>query len=81
MNSLTRQYIFGSIFVAVGVYQAWKGDFIETSLYIVAGIAFIMNALTLEPKLTKFKKPLVVITWIFIAASVVLFIYVLQFKF
>jgi hypothetical protein len=81
MNSLTRQYIFGSIFVAVGAYQAWKGDFIETSLYIVAGIAFIMNALTLEPKLIKFKKALVAITWVFIAASVILFLYVLQFKF
>jgi len=81
MSSLTRQYIFGFIFVAVGAYQAWKGDFIETSLYIVAGVAFIMNALTLEPKLIKFKKTLVAITWGFIAASVVLFLYVLQFKF
>ena len=81
MNSITRQYLFGAIFVAVGAYQAWKGDFIETSLYIVAGAAFIMNALTLEPKFVSYKKPLVITAWVLIGASVILFLYVLRYKF
>ena len=81
MKSLTQQYIFALLFIGFGVYQAIKSDFLEFSLYIVAGSAFLMNALTLEPKLIAYKKILVVITWALIISAAILFLYLLRFKF
>ena len=81
MGSSTRQYLFGLIFFGVGVYQLVIKDYIEFYLYAVAGLAFIFNALAMEPKLFSYKKPLVIITWILIAATGVLFLWLLQFKY
>lgn len=81
MNAQTRQYLFGLIFIAVGIYQASIGDVLEFSLYGLAGAAFIINALTLEPRLLAYKKPLVIISWILIGATGILFLYLLQFKY
>jgi hypothetical protein len=81
MKSSTRQYIFASIFVGVGIYQAIKGDQVEFWFYIMAGASFIMNALSVEPGLIAYRKVLVVASWILIAATAVFFVYLLQFKF
>jgi len=81
MNTQTRQYFFALIFIGIGIYQAIKGQYLELALYGTAGLAFVMNSLTLEPRLIAYKKPLVIITWVFIAAAVLVFIYVLQFKY
>lgn len=81
MNAQTRQYLFGLIFAGVGIYQLILGDWLEFSLYAIAGCAFIFNALTLEPKLTRYKKTLVMISWILIGATGILFLYLLQFKY
>ena len=81
MNSLTRQYIFGLIFVAVGVYQFVIKDYLEFALYALAGAAFILNASTMEPRFVAYKKPLAIVTWIFISATGILFLYLLQFKY
>ena len=80
MNSTQRQYLFGLIFFCAGLYQAYIHDYIEFSLFVVAGLAFVVNALTFEPKLIKYKKPLVVISWILIITTGILFLYLLQFK-
>jgi hypothetical protein len=81
MNAKTRQYLFGVIFIAVAIYQATVRDYLEFTLYAVAGMAFVVNALTLEPKLITYKKTLVILTWILIAGAAVIFLYLLQFKF
>jgi hypothetical protein len=81
MNAQVRQYLFGLIFIGVGIYQVVMRDYLEFSLYAVAGTAFIFNALTLEPKMIPYKKPLVIVTWILIGASGILFLYLLQFKY
>jgi len=81
MSSLTRQYLFGLLFIGVAIFQAVNHDYLEFFLYVVAGSAFIVNALTLEKKLIAYRKALVIITWILIVISVSLFLYVLQFKF
>jgi hypothetical protein len=81
MSALTRQYLFGLIFLGVGIYQATIKDYIEMILYSVAGLAFIVNALTMEPKLLSYKRPLVVISWSLIIATGLLFLYLLQFKY
>jgi hypothetical protein len=81
MNSYRRQYLFGGLFLAFGIYQAVVGDWLEFALYGVAGLAFIINAATFEPKLFEYKKPLVITTWLFIGATGLLFLYLLQFKY
>lgn len=81
MNAQTRQYLFGAIFIGVGIYQFSIGDLLEFSLYAFAGAAFIINALTMEPKMLTYKKPLVIVSWILIGATGILFLYLLQFKY
>lgn len=81
MGSFKNQYLFALLFIGVGIFQGIKNDFLEFAMYTVAGMAFLINALTLEPKLIKYKKTLVVITWVLIIAACLLFLYVLQFKF
>ena len=80
MNARTRQYVFGALFLAFGIYQLIISDLLEFLLYGAAGAAFIVNALTLEPRLTKYKKPLVIASWTLIGAVGILFLYLLQFK-
>ena len=81
MNAFQRQLAFGLIFVGVGIYQLVRKDYWEFSLYAVAGLAFVFNALTLNPKLSAIKKPLIVVTWVLIVTAALLFLYLLQFKF
>jgi hypothetical protein len=81
MKSQSRQYLFGALFVAFGIYQAIVKDYLEFSLYTIAGLAFVFNALTFEPKLWSYKKPLVIFTWILIISTGILFLYLLQFKY
>ena len=81
MNAKTRQYLFGLIFIGVAIYQLSINDLLEFALYTLAGASFIVNALTLESRLTKYKKPLVIVSWILIGATGILFLYLLQFKY
>jgi hypothetical protein len=81
MNARQRQYLFGAIFLAFGIYQIVKKDMLEASLYMVAGAAFIFNTITTEPAVAQYKQVLVIITWALIIASGILFLYLLQFKF
>jgi len=80
MNSIQRQYLFGLIFLGVGVYQLTIKDYLEFSLFFVAGLSFIVNALTLEPKLIAHKKNLITLSWILIITTGLLFFYLIQFK-
>jgi hypothetical protein len=81
MNSQIRQYLFGAIFFAVGMYQLYVKDYLEFSLYAAGGSAFIVNALTFEPKLSGYKKSLVRVSWILIGTTGILLLYMLQFKY
>jgi hypothetical protein len=79
MNATQRQYLFGIIFFGVGIYYITHRSWFESSLYIVAGLAFVFNALVLEPRLAKHKKPLTVISWILIISTGLLLLYMIQF--
>ena len=81
MDSRTRQYLFGLIFFAFGVYEFMKNDPLEAAVYLSAGLAFICNNLVSEPRLFQYKKILVTLTWVIIFAAGIIFLYVLQFKF
>ena len=80
MNAVHRQYLFGLIFIGVGIYQLTVADYLEFSLYVVAGLSFIINALTLEPKLVAHKKNLVILSWVLIITTGLLLLYLIQFK-
>lgn len=81
MNAQQRQYGFGLIFLAFGIYQVYQDQMLEFTLYSLAGLSFIFNQLTSEPKLIAYKKQLVITTWVFIIATGLTFFYLLQFKF
>jgi hypothetical protein len=81
MNSNTRQYLLALIFIGVAIYQCVIKDYLEFALYLVAGLSFGLNALTLEDRFVAYKKPLVIATWIFIASTGILFLYLIQFKY
>lgn len=79
MNATQRQYLFGLIFFAVGIYYITRQTFIEAPLYLVGGLAFVANGLTLEPRLVKYKKTLSVISWVLIISTGLLLLYLVQF--
>ena len=81
MNSQTRQYLFALIFIGIGIYQLVIKDYLEFCLYSVGGLAFVFNALAMEPRLSSYKKILAIVTWALIAVTGVLFLYLLQFKY
>jgi hypothetical protein len=81
MNLNTRQYLFGVIFFAVGIYYLIQNNWTDAPLFLMAGLAFITNTLASEPRLSAYKKILVIVAWILIIATFVLFLYWLQFKF
>lgn len=81
MNAQVRQYLFGLVFIGVGIYQFIIRDYLEFALYGVAGLAFIFNALTFETKLAAYKKQLVIVSWLLIGTTGILFLYLLQFKY
>jgi len=81
MNATIRQYLFAVIFIAVGGYYLYRHDYLEASLYILAGLSFACNTLASDPKLLAYKKILIVTTWVLIITTALLFLYVLQFKF
>jgi hypothetical protein len=76
-----QQYLFGLLFVGVGLYQFFQNDYLEGTLYMLAALAFVVNALTREPRLLTWKKPLVIFTWVLISVTLILFVYLIQFKF
>lgn len=81
MNAQQRQYIFGAIFLAFGIYQVYQNRMLEFTLYSLAGLSFIFNQLASEPKLVNHKKTIVITTWILIVATGLTFFYLLQFNY
>ena len=80
MSARLRQYGFVIIFIVVGIYQIIQHDYLESSLYFLASLAFTLNNLSTEPSLSSYKKPLVIATWISIAITGIVFLWVLQFN-
>jgi hypothetical protein len=81
MNAQQRQYLFGLVFLVFGLYKGYQKQYLELTLYGLAGLSFIFNQLASEPKLAAHKKALVIITWTLIIATGLTFFYLLQFKY
>jgi hypothetical protein len=80
MSATKRHYLFGLIFIGIGIYQLTIRDYLEFSLYATAGLSFVVNALTLEPKFAPHKKILVPLSWVLIISTGLLLLYLVQFK-
>ena len=80
MGTSKWQYLLGIIFIGFGIYQTTLKDYLEVLLYVVAGLSFIVNTLTMEPKLLAHKKNLVLASWVLIITTGLLFLYLIQFK-
>ncbi len=78
MDTIKRQYLFAAIFLGMGIYQIIQKDVVEASLYLMAGVSFVLNSVSSLPSLARYKKPLVIVTWVFIFATAVMFLYALQ---
>jgi hypothetical protein len=81
MSSRIRQYLFGSIFFAIGIYYCVQKNFLEATLYIMAGLSFVSNTLVNEPFLAAYKKVMVIVTWSLIIVTGIFFLWVLQSKY
>ena len=81
MNSNTRQYLYGIIFTGVGIYYLMQQHWLDATLFSIAGLAFIANTLASESRLLVYKRKLVIIAWVLIIATGLVFLYWLQFKF
>ena len=81
MNSRVRQYLFALVFAGIGVYYLTKSDYLEGSLYILAGLAFATNSMVNEPALAPYRRIVSIVAWAFIIITGVLFLWVIQFKY
>ncbi|HET7180371.1 MAG TPA: hypothetical protein VFI14_11630 [Chryseosolibacter sp.] len=80
MSARNRLYVFGLLFLAVGIYQLVRNDTQEFIMYALAATAFAVNGLSLEPRFASWKKGLSIAGWLLIAATGLLFLYMLQFS-
>jgi hypothetical protein len=78
MNSRVRQYLFGGVFIVLGVYLWMQSNFLYAWTCFLTGVSFAVNALTFEPALEAYRKPLTILAWILIFATGILFLWVLQ---
>jgi hypothetical protein len=76
-----RPYLVSFLFLLVGIYQVYRGDILEASLYLLASLAFACNSLATEPEVVSYKKIIVIITWSLIIITGILFLYLIQFKY
>jgi hypothetical protein len=81
MNAQTRQYLFALVFLSVGLYQFYLKDYLEFALYACAALAFVVNALTNEPRMAAYKRALVPAAWTLIIGTGILFLYLLRYKY
>jgi hypothetical protein len=81
MNARQRPYLFGLVFLAFGFFKLYQHEYLEFSLYGLAGLSFIFNQLTSEPLLFSYKKSLVIVTWTLIIATMLVFLYLLRYRF
>ena len=81
MSARIRQYLFGAIFFAIGIYYLVQGNAQEASLYLMAGLCFTLNTMINEPALLPYKKVLTIVTWSMIIVTSILFLWVMQSKY
>ena len=72
------QYLVGGLMIAFSFYQVYIADFWEASLYICAGLAFIVMGLLKNEVLPQYKNVLNIISWVLILLAVFLFLFLVR---
>lgn len=75
---ITREYGFSALFYALSVYNLLKPDYLEMTLYLMAGTAFALMGLTKEGKFIKHKKIIDVVLWTLIIFTALYFLFMLR---
>ncbi|ELR69877.1 hypothetical protein C900_04580 [Fulvivirga imtechensis AK7] len=78
MKGLSIQYLMGGLMVAFSFYQIYTADFWEASLYISAGLAFIVMGLLKNEVFPRQKKILNAVSWLLILLAVFLFLFLVR---
>jgi len=78
MNTTTRQFVFGLIFMGIGIYRIVNGDLVDFGLYASAGAAFVANGLSAVPALSKYSRGFAILTWVLIFVAGIFFIQVVK---
>lgn len=70
------QYLVAVAMLAVSIYQLTKSDFWEFSLYLSAGLAFLVMGIQKNQLFPQYNKVLTILSWvlIFLAGFLLLFL-------
>ena len=77
MKPSYTQYLVGMLLVGFSAYQLYLREYIEFSLYITAGAAFITMGIIKDKRLAKYQRFLNLLSWIliFFAGFLLLFLF------
>ena len=76
MKKSMTQYLVAAAMIALSVYQVLKPDYWEFSLYLSAGLAFLVMGIQKNELFPQYNKVLTILSWIliFIAGFLLLFL-------
>ena len=77
MKASYTQYLVGVLLLGFSVYQFFRTEYVEFSLYFTAGAAFITMGIIKDKLLVKYEKFLNILSWIliFTAGFLLLFLF------
>lgn len=78
MKSAKIQYLVGALMVSFSMYQVYRGELWEFSLYAVAGSAFITMGLIKEDRYPEYARLLHILSWILILVAAFLFFFLVR---
>lgn len=78
MKDSIIQYLVGGAMLCFAIYQIVRQDYWEFSLYVTAGLAFVVMGLIKNDALPQYKKFLNVVSWVLIITAGLLFLFLIQ---
>lgn len=78
MKGSVIQYIVGILMLSFSFYQLYIKDYWEASLYITAGLAFLIMGLIKNNALPRYRSILNVLSWILILLAAFLFLFLVR---
>jgi preprotein translocase subunit Sss1 len=73
-----KQYIPALLLVVFAFYQLSKPDYWEFTMYLMAGVSFLLMGLIKEGWMSQYKKVLDAVSWTLIGLTVILFLYMVS---
>jgi len=73
-----KQYIPALLLIVFALYQLIKPDYWEFTMYLMAGVSFLLMGLIRDGWMSQYKKILDAVSWILIGLTVVMFLYMVS---